>query len=85
LDQKVHHERSGQTVFIILVSEHQVDHDAVVVVACTRGDWFVGVLDMYADRFRLVFLLYRSGAVRRIDSSSQRGEFWSAISGHEVS
>jgi hypothetical protein len=24
----VHHERSGQTVFIILVSEHQVDHGA---------------------------------------------------------
>jgi hypothetical protein len=32
LDQEVHRERSGQTVFIILVSERQVDHGAVVVV-----------------------------------------------------
>jgi hypothetical protein len=28
LDQEVHRERSGQTVFIILVSERQVDHGA---------------------------------------------------------
>jgi hypothetical protein len=32
LDQEVHRERSGQTVFIILASERQVDHDAVVFV-----------------------------------------------------
>jgi hypothetical protein len=32
----VHRERSGQTVFIILVSEHQVDHGAIVggVLSC---------------------------------------------------
>jgi hypothetical protein len=30
LDQEVHRERSGQTVFIILVSERQVDHGAIV-------------------------------------------------------
>jgi hypothetical protein len=32
LDQEVHHERLGQTGFIILVIERQVDHDAVVFI-----------------------------------------------------
>jgi hypothetical protein len=45
LDQEVHRERSGQTVFIILVSERQIDHDAVVVIAQTHSDQLVdGVL-----------------------------------------
>jgi hypothetical protein len=41
LDQEVHHERSGQTVFIILVSERQVDHGAIVggALSC-RSDLF---------------------------------------------
>jgi hypothetical protein len=32
LDQEVHRERSGQTIRIILVSDHQVDHGAIGVV-----------------------------------------------------
>jgi hypothetical protein len=32
LDKEVHRERLGQTVFIILVSERQVDHDAVTFI-----------------------------------------------------
>jgi hypothetical protein len=41
LDQEVHRERSGQTVFIILVSERQVDHGAIVggALSC-RSDFF---------------------------------------------
>jgi hypothetical protein len=42
LDQEVHRERSGQTVFIILVSERQVDHGAIFggALSCCKSDLF---------------------------------------------
>jgi hypothetical protein len=56
LDQEVHRERSGQTVFIILVSERQVDHDAGVVDVVRRindllGDDMLVEIDFRPDRF----------------------------------
>jgi hypothetical protein len=48
LDQEVHRERSGQTIFIILVSERQIDHDVVVFIELIfhrlSDDYLDGVL-----------------------------------------
>jgi hypothetical protein len=74
LDQKVHHEKSGQTVFINLVLERQVDHGAIEVsivrlIIDLLGDvfspinswWRVAVdRDLFGVRWRWVGLFCRS-------------------------
>jgi hypothetical protein len=50
----VHRERSGQIVFIILVSEHQIDH-GVVGVSIVRL-----IIDLLDDEFLLIELLVAS-------------------------
>jgi hypothetical protein len=53
LDQEVHHERSGQTLFIILVPEHHVEHDAIAGVGLmfdlVGDELFDGVIDLQFD------------------------------------
>jgi hypothetical protein len=50
LDQKVHRERSGQTPFIILVSERQVDHGAVTFVEPISSD-MLAVIEWALQQF----------------------------------
>jgi hypothetical protein len=46
----VHRERSGQTIFIILVSEHQVDHGAELLSTGGSSDLLVGEVCWRRDR-----------------------------------
>jgi hypothetical protein len=50
LDQVVHRERSGQTVFVILVSERHVDHNAELLSTGASSDLLVGQVYWRRDR-----------------------------------